>query len=608
MTGHSVTISPCNREGPLGVSKKEEPWSVLFFWCQVLNSSKMNTDYDFNYIQCNLTNGSYVLVEEKQTSKKAWQKFLRVVTVNGENVTDTTSPRGYAVCRSCGEIHRLGPKGGLSDLEKHSCPVAVTVDDSASRLAEKKHSKNQTEKDRKDEITALIKDMASLVMGQEKENVHMQELTRARLTRACLSEVPRTIIQFYTDGKSPTERPLSFYDELQTQLNLLTEQVFEARCEAHKESQQAVVNSAIKQLKYSRDYMHNETPPNLHLGLSYSSSDENIIDITWVSADVTSTLGFDRINVIGRNLSELIHPEDYAEVVRILLLKRSGDGFTADRKDFSFPECRVTEPIRHRLKTAPEYKMVFLTGYVRQCIRTRREKSSQPVSEQMLMLAMNSSWPRLASFVHIDTYYQYMTLHSLDGKIIQADKRITMVAGYTCDEVINKSAHDFIREDALPIVSQAQFNWLYNGRENYISYPLKAKDQGTIVYVKSRGEFVSFRDSTTNKLVMGFILNNARIQEEEYFNEVSKPQVQVNSSSESLSSMEDGFEASSFSSIAVDENYENFLNEANNFLSSTSISHPLDTSNNTACNESMWPMHYVNQGESPSYQQVNGCI
>lgn len=68
--------------------------------------------------------------------------------------------------------------------------------------------------------------------------------------------------------------------------------------------------------------------------------------------------------------------------------------------------------------------------------------------------------------------------------------------------------------------------------------------------------------------------------------------------------MEDGFEASFISSIAVDENYENFLNEANNFLSSTSISHPLDT----ACNDSMWPMHYVNQGESPSYQQVNGWI
>lgn len=555
----------------------------------------MNTDYDFNYIQCNLTNGSYVLVEEKQTSKKAWQKFLRVVTINGENVTDTKSPRGYAVCRSCGEIHRLGPKGGTTELEKHSCPVAVTVDDSASRLAEKKHSKNQTEKDRKDEITALIKDMASLVMGQEKENVHLQELTRARLTRACLSEIPRTIIQFYTDGKSPTERPLSFYEELQTQLDLLTERVFEARCEAHRESQQAVVYSAIKQVQYSTDSMQIGTP-NLHLGLSYSTADEKIIDITWVSTDVKSTLGFDRINMIGRNLSELVHPDDYAEVV--------GSLFNRSDHDFSFPECRVTEPIRHRSKTAPVYKMVFLTGYIRECIRTSREKSSQPDKQMVTSPRRNSSWPRLASFIHIYTYYQYMTLHSLDGMIIQSDKRITMVAGYTCDEVINKSAHDFIREDALPIVSQAQYNWLHEGRENYTCYPLKAKHQGMIIYVRSRGEFVFFRDSATNELVKGFILNNARIHEEEYKKEVSKPQVQENSSSESLSSMEDGFEASFISSIAVDENYENFLNEANNFLSSTSISHPLDT----ACNDSMWPMHYVNQGESPSYQQVNGWI
>ncbi|XP_057372656.1 uncharacterized protein LOC130693515 [Daphnia carinata] len=567
----------------------------------------MNTTYDVTHIQCNLNNGSYVLVEEKETSKKAWQKFLRVVTINEENVTDTSSPRGYAVCRSCRQIRRLGPKGGTTDLEKHICPIPVTVDDSVSRLAEKKHNKNQTEKDRKDEISALIKDMASLVMGQENESIHLQELTRARLTRACLSEIPRSIIQFYTDGKSPTERPLSFYDELQTQLNLLSERVFEARCEAHRELQQPMVYPAIKQVQYSIDYMQNGTPPNLHLGLSYSTTDENIIDITWVSADVESTLGFDRINMIGRNLSELVHPEDYAEVVRTFLLRRSSDGSTTDRKDFSFPECRVTEPIRHRLKTVSEYKMVFLTGYIRPCIRTTREKSNQP-DKQRLMLSTKSSWPRLASFIHIYTYYQYMTLHSLDGKIIQADKRITMVAGYTCDEVINKSAHDFIREDALPIVSQAQFNWLYNGRENYISYPLKAKHQGTIVYVKSRGEFVYFRDSATNKLVMGFILNNARIHEEEYFNEVSNPQVQVNSSSGSSSSMEDGFEASSFSSIAVDENYEFFFNEANDFLSSTSISHPPDTSNNTACDDSMWPMHYINQGGSPSNQEINGRI
>lgn len=126
--------------------------------------------------------------------------------------------------------------------------------------------------------------------------------------------------------------------------------------------------------------------------------------------------------MIGRKLSELVHPENYAELVCILLLKRSADGSTADKKDFSFPECHVTEPIRHRLQTPQEYQMVFLTGYIRQCARTPREKSSQQQKE-MSVVSVNSSWPRLASFIHIYTYYQYMTLHSMDGKIIQADKR-----------------------------------------------------------------------------------------------------------------------------------------------------------------------------------------
>ncbi len=80
------------------------------------------------------------------------------------------------------------------------------------RLAEKqlkKVNKNQTEKERKDEIKALNKESAFLVMGQEKETIPLEEITKARLTRACLSEIPPSIVQFFTDGKSPKDRPMS---------------------------------------------------------------------------------------------------------------------------------------------------------------------------------------------------------------------------------------------------------------------------------------------------------------------------------------------------------------------------------------------------------------
>lgn len=74
------------------------------------------------------------------------------------------------------------------------------------RLIDKKITKNTNEKQRKEEISAVIKDCAALVIGKE---VSLTELTRVRLTRAALTEIPSTIIQFCNDGKSPKERPLS---------------------------------------------------------------------------------------------------------------------------------------------------------------------------------------------------------------------------------------------------------------------------------------------------------------------------------------------------------------------------------------------------------------
>jgi hypothetical protein len=129
--------------------------------------------------------------------------------------------------------------------------------------------------------------------------------------------------------------------------------------------------------------------------------------------------------MIGRNLSELVHPEDYAEILRDLK-KRSADGSISHTKDFTFPDCRMTESIIQRTKTAPVYKTVFLTGYIRQSIRTTREKGSHQDKQIMQSDTSCSYWPRLASFIHIRTHYQYMTLHSMDGTIIQADKRLVL--------------------------------------------------------------------------------------------------------------------------------------------------------------------------------------
>jgi len=102
-----------------------------------------------------------------------------------------------------------------------------------------------------------------------------------------------------------------FYEELQVQLDVLWQRFCEAKNEAYAEEQNGTVTKPevgyifnfetsthdifyFNFLKQHAIYtVQNGTPVNLHLGLSYSSA--NSIDITWVPADVESTLGFDRV-------------------------------------------------------------------------------------------------------------------------------------------------------------------------------------------------------------------------------------------------------------------------------------------------------------------------
>ena len=99
----------------------------------------MTATTDVNHIKSCLEGDLYFLDEENETTKKkVWQKFYRVFSRDtGNIVTDTTSCRGYAACRNCREICRLGPKGGTTELEKHLalCSQAVTVDDTALRYS-----------------------------------------------------------------------------------------------------------------------------------------------------------------------------------------------------------------------------------------------------------------------------------------------------------------------------------------------------------------------------------------------------------------------------------------------------------------------------------------
>ena len=94
------------------------------------------TTPDENHIAVNLADGSYVLIEETEAKKKVWESFFRIVHCDTREIVKlTASCRGFAACRDCGHICRLGLRGGTKELENHFgiCSRTVTVDDAAIR-------------------------------------------------------------------------------------------------------------------------------------------------------------------------------------------------------------------------------------------------------------------------------------------------------------------------------------------------------------------------------------------------------------------------------------------------------------------------------------------
>lgn len=118
--------------------------------------------------------------------------------------------------------------------------------------------RNQAENERKEKIRDLNKDAASLILGSD---MNLSQLTIAFLIWATLSEIPSSILQFLTDGKSPEQRPLGisatnciflgllmtqppkeFYEKLRKVLEELLERVKQAQSKAANHHQQQVIH------------------------------------------------------------------------------------------------------------------------------------------------------------------------------------------------------------------------------------------------------------------------------------------------------------------------------------------------------------------------------
>uniref|UniRef100_A0AAG5DE98 Methoprene-tolerant protein n=1 Tax=Anopheles atroparvus TaxID=41427 RepID=A0AAG5DE98_ANOAO len=107
--------------------------------------------------------------------------------------------------------------------------------------------------------------------------------------------------------------------------------------------------------------------------------------------------------------------------------------------------------------------------------------------------------------------YEYKTRHLIDGRIVQCDQRISIVAGYLTDEVSGLSPFTFMHRDDVRWVIVA-LRQMYDYNQNGEScYRLMART-GDFIYLKTRGYLEV--DSDT-KVVQSFVCINTLVSEEE---------------------------------------------------------------------------------------------
>lgn len=122
--------------------------------------------------------------------------------------------------------------------------------------------------------------------------------------------------------------------------------------------------------------------------------------------------------------------------------------------------------------------------------------------------------PKITTFLTSENSgrMEYRTRHLIDGRIIDCDQRIGLVAGYMRDEVYNLSPFSFIHHDDVRWVIVALRQMYDNYDEQGESYYRLLTRNGKFIYLHSQGYYDTV---DTSRNVYSFVCINTLLDEEE---------------------------------------------------------------------------------------------
>uniref|UniRef100_A0A1L8DHK9 Putative aryl-hydrocarbon receptor nuclear translocator n=2 Tax=Nyssomyia neivai TaxID=330878 RepID=A0A1L8DHK9_9DIPT len=280
--------------------------------------------------------------------------------------------------------------------------------------------------------------------------------------------------------------------------------------------------------------------------------------ILLVSPSIEQHLGHCQTDLYGQSILNITHPNDHSLLRRQLVPsdlenlfdiqpgdetmepkprskeeeQEIDDKLRKDRRDFTIRLARAgprSEPTAYevvridgcfrRADSAPRgMKTSTYPGGLQLIRRTRGRDESLPLhaisGNDIVLVAMARviKPPSICERLIEACKHEYKTRHLIDGRIVQCDQRISIVAGYLTEEVSGLSPFTFMHKDDVRWVMVA-LRQMYDYSRQYgeSCYRLITRT-GQFIYLKTRG-FLEI-DKETNK-VHSFICINTLVSEDE---------------------------------------------------------------------------------------------
>lgn len=248
-----------------------------------------------------------------------------------------------------------------------------------------------------------------------------------------------------------------------------------------------------------------------------------------VSPNVQSKLGHNHIDLLGQNFYEFVHPDD-RELLRQQIYPAElhvgcdNNAIYEEHHDFSvrimragsrsdpprYEQCRIDGTLRrsdHATSNGVQDEQIIR----RQRVRHNRTFSSSGNDFVFIGMARIESQTRPITILPPTAHSEYWTRHLIDGRIVQVDQSISLVAGYMTEEVTGTSAFFFMHKEDVRWVICVLRQMYDQSKEFGESYYRLMSRTGEFLYMRTRG-FLEI-DSTT-KQVQSFVCMNSVIGED----------------------------------------------------------------------------------------------